>query len=91
MNKTYTAHITGNKRGINLTISKLLFIDIIVDGKEWRNHCWVNESKVLNKFAPKGHKKPVKVQFTADTMDYMRGGIEEAQTLTNIRNMKLIK
>jgi len=39
----------------------------------------------------RGDKKPIKVEFEATLKRYLRGGIEEAYTLNNIKNIKRIR
>jgi len=87
---TFTATLCGNKRDTNFD-PKILLKDIEPNDTLDRDHCWVQLTQEIEKLAPKGHQKPVKVTFTASTKEYLKQGTTKGLTLTNIQNIKRIK
>jgi len=83
----YTAKLTGNRRDVGTTSPKILLINIDPNDHLNRDHCWVTITPYLEKIAPKGHQKPKRIKFEADTKPYLKQGKEECVTLTNIRNI----
>ena len=90
---TYIARLVTDKfRDVKTGAKKILLEKIInEDGIQFRDHCYVKVNshiqKKLNCMRP-GHK--FAIQFEADTVNYLRRGVEEAQTLGNIRSIKVL-
>lgn len=89
----YTANLVTDKfRDVKTGDKKILLEKVIIkDGEEFRDHCYVkvngNIQRKLNCMRT-GHK--FVIQFEADTVEYLRRGVEKAQTLDNIRNIKVL-
>jgi len=87
----YIALLTGNRREVYTSSPKVLLTRVRkIDGKEFRDHCWISLSSKIEKIMPKGHKKPIKVEIIADTIEYLRRGVEQSMTL-KIKKIQRIK
>jgi len=89
----YVAKLTGNRREIYTMTPKVLLLDAKEIGSTniLRDHCWVKITKQLEDFIPRGNRnQPIYIQFTAKKKPYMRGGIEEALTLTAVKSIKVL-
>jgi len=91
MSKTYTARLCGNKRDTKLSTPKALLIEIVdADGELFRDHCWVKISKLLERYQPKAHKRPIKIKFKAEVKEYVRHD-GPSKTLSHIDDIKVIQ
>ena len=86
----YTAKLTGNKRDINTTSPKALLISINPDSDLTRDHCWVTITPELGLIQPKGHQKPIVIQFNAELKKYVKRGTQQATTLHKLTNITRI-
>ena len=89
----YTARLTGNKRDTWTISPKVLLLDIKEIGftQQFRDHCWVKITKQLEEVIPRnGNNRPIYIQFSAKKKLYMRRGVEEALTLSAVKNIKIL-
>jgi hypothetical protein len=84
----YTAELTSCRRDLTIQDPKVLMINIKKGGKVFRDHCWVRETHILNKFRPKGGRnKKVQIVFDAKELIYYSG----KKTLTKIKNISRLR
>jgi len=81
----YTAKLTGNRREIHTTTPKCLLTNISPDNELGREHCWVDLTDELAAASPAGHEKPRTIRFEAKIKPYLKRGVHQALTLTNIK------
>lgn len=90
--KTYTARIVPYKRRDTKTTTPKVLLEQIttIDGDLFRDHCYVNINttveKTLNCMRP---NKCFIVEIKAVTVQYLRRGIEPAESLS-IRSIKVL-
>ena len=81
-----TAYLTGNRRDVNTSSPKALFINV----KGFRDHCWVVINTAIEHLQPAGHQKPIKVEVVAEPVAYLKRGTEKATTL-KVKEIRCIK
>jgi len=86
----FTAKLTGNRREVETLSPKALLIMINPNNELERDHCWV-DLHLVESVQPKGHQKPKLIRFDADLKEYKRRGIHLSHTLTNIRDIEVLR
>ncbi len=67
----FTGILTGGLREVN-TSPKTILLNVMCEGVEFRDHCWVRISKRIMEVIPKSHEKmKVKIAFSARVEEYM--------------------
>ena len=85
----YTAKLTGNRRMTETTAPKALLIMIDPNNNLDRSHCWVDLALVKH-IQPPGHKRPIRISFTATKQKYLKRGADWQYTLTKFNNIKVL-
>ena len=84
------ALLTGNRRDIDTTNPKALFTNIEIDGYD-RDHSWVVLNDEIEKIQPKGHHKPILVEFDCNLGEYFKRASNKQVAITNVTNIKRVK
>ena len=85
----YKARLCGNRRGVGTTSPKALITNIEPNSELDRDHCWI-DLEAVESIMPKGHQKPIWIEFDADVKKYIKRGLEDSYTLTNITNIVIL-
>jgi len=85
--QTYTGYLCGNLRDTEFD-PKILIKDIDPNTELGRDHAWVGLTSELDKIRPEGHKRPIKITFTATLKPYKKGGTKVQYTFKNITNIQ---
>lgn len=88
--KTYIAMLTRARKDINTACPTVLLSGIISDDEEFRDHCWVKESKALRKLFINTTKSII-IEFRAKEKqyDYRNTGVIK-KTLESITDIKVL-
>lgn len=86
----FTGKLTGNRRDVEAA-PKALIIGIDPDTGLERTHCWVLITEYIANIQPRGHQKPIGVEFEAELKPYLKQGTIQQYTLTKIKNIRRIK
>lgn len=85
----YKARLCGNRRDAETTSPKALITNIEPNDELDRDHCWI-DLVFVESIQPKGHQKPIWIEFDADIKQYKKRGLEDSYTLTNITNIVIL-
>ena len=85
----YKCKLTGNKRGVGTTSPKALVTNIEPNDELDRDHCWI-DLVFVESIMPKGHQKPIWIEFEADVKKYIKRGLNDSYTLTNITSIVIL-
>jgi hypothetical protein len=94
----FTAKISRNRRQISPSQSMILLRDIQSDEEDFRDHCWIEESKSLVKllstnplFRRNSGNGSAIIQFEAEErLYYYNTGEVFKKTLSNVKNIRVL-
>ena len=86
----FTGVLTGGRRDTHTLSPKTLMLNIMSEGNEFRDHCWLHPCKRIVNFIPKSHEKDkTRIAFSARVEEYLSSHGKK-QGLRHIRNVMVI-
>ena len=82
------ATIHRNFRDVNTTTPKILLTNLMENGKELRDHCWVTITERLEKFIPEFNGETIRITFTGKIRTYQTIG-EPKITVVAPKNIRI--